>query len=53
MKTNTTDRGLAQRDADAKAVYRRTKDPRRAVAAYCSGNRWLEENARAVGNWPR
>lgn len=44
-------RGTAQRDADAKEVYRKTKDPRAATRSYCAGNRWLEENAKAVGNW--
>ena len=47
------DRGTAQRMKDSREVHRRTGDPRRAIAAYCSGNRWLEENARAVGNWPQ
>ena len=45
------DRGTAQRNADAKKVYHRTKDPRAAIRIYCAGNRWLEENAKAVGNW--
>lgn len=44
-------RGLAQRSADSKEVFRTTKDPRAAIRAYCRGNRWLEENAKAVGNW--
>ena len=52
-RSTLADRGLAQRDADAQAIYRATKDPRKATAAYCVGNRWLEENAKAVGNWPR
>jgi hypothetical protein len=45
------DRGLAQRHADSSRVYRETRDPRAAVREYCRGNRWLEENAKAVGNW--
>ena len=44
-------RGLATRNADAKAVYRATRDPRAAIRAYCAGNKWLTENAKAVGNW--
>jgi len=44
-------RGTATRNADYKEVYRRTGDHRAAVRAYCAGNKWLEENAKAVGNW--
>ena len=43
-------RGIAKRNADAREEYRRTKDPRKAILAYCRGNKWLMENARAVGN---
>jgi hypothetical protein len=43
--------GLQKRDEFAKAVYSQTRDPRAAVRAYCQGNKWAEENARAVGNW--
>lgn len=46
-----SDRGLAQRTADSKVVFRATRDPRAAIREYCRGNRWLEENAKAVGNW--
>ena len=46
-----TSRGLAKRTADSKAVFRTTRDPRAAIREYCRGNRWLEENAKAVGNW--
>jgi hypothetical protein len=42
--------GAAARTEAYRAVYGATHDPRRATAAYCRGNRWLEENARAVGN---
>ena len=44
-------RGTATRNADYKAVYRATGDHRAAIRAYCAGNKWLEENAKAVGNW--
>lgn len=44
-------RGLATRNADYKEVYRQTRDHRQAVRAYCAGNKWLTENAKAVGNW--
>ena len=43
-------RGLAQRTEDARTAHR-LGGPRAGVRAYCVGNRWLEENARAVGNW--
>jgi len=45
------ERNLQQRDKDAKKVYRETRNQRAAVRAYASGNKWAEENARAVGNW--
>lgn len=45
------DRGLATRLADSRAVYAATRDHRAAVRAYCAGNVWLTENAKAVGNW--
>ena len=45
------DRGISERTRDYKEVYRQTKDHRAAVRAYCRGNKWLEENAKAVGNW--
>jgi len=52
IKTKKTeDRGLAERDRDYKEVYHKTKDHRAAVRAYCAGNVWLTENAKAVGNW--
>ena len=44
-------RGIAQRLSDSKEVYARTKDHRAATRAYCAGNKWLTENAKAVGNW--
>jgi len=43
--------GAASRNERYKEVYRQTRDHRTAIRAYCAGNRWLEENARAVGNW--
>ena len=45
-----SDRGLQRRHEDYVRVMRETRDPRAATAAYCAGNVWLEENARAVGN---
>ena len=48
---NVMDRGIAARMADHNAVRRAGGSPRAAIRAYCAGNRWLEENARAVGNW--
>ena len=54
------ERNLRQRDEDSKRVHReasrdrsRRRDPaREAIAEWCRGNKWAEENARAVGNWP-
>jgi hypothetical protein len=43
-------RGTAMRVADARAAHR-GNDPRAGIRAYCAGNRWLTENAKAVGNW--
>lgn len=48
-----SERSLRQRDEDSKRVHRQTKDPRKAVAEWCRGNKWAEENAKAVGNWPK
>ena len=42
--------GTASRNATYRAVYRSTGSHRAACAAYCAGNKWLTENARAVGN---
>ena len=50
-KKEAADRGTAKRLEDAKKVYSETRDHRAAIRAYCRGNRWAEENARAVGNW--
>lgn len=33
--------------------YPRRDPAREACAAACRGNKWAEENCRAVGNWPR
>lgn len=52
-KTRPEDRGTCQRMEDYRRVYRQTKNHRLAIRAYCLGNKWLEENAKAVGNWPR
>lgn len=43
--------GLATRTAAYRAVYHNTGDHRAAVRAYCQGDKWLTENAKAVGNW--
>ncbi len=45
--------GLASRMARHNEVYKKTRDPRAAIRAYCSGNKWLTENAKAVGNWQK
>tara|TARA_Y100000310_G_scaffold269246_1_gene282332 strand:- start:5517 stop:5735 length:219 start_codon:yes stop_codon:yes gene_type:complete len=45
-------RGTASRMADHNAVRRSGGSPKEAIAAYCAGNKWLIENAKAVGNWP-
>jgi len=41
--------GIAARLRAAKRVHR-ANNPRDGVRVYCAGNRWLEENAKAVGN---
>ena len=43
--------GLAERTKEYKKVHKQTHNPRAAVRAYCSGNKWATENAKAVGNW--
>ena len=43
-------RGLAERAADAKRAHA-AAGPRAGVRAWCAGNKWAEENAKAVGNW--
>jgi hypothetical protein len=45
------ERGIARRLHDSQKVYIKTGDNRAAIREYCRRNRWLEENARAVGNW--
>ena len=47
----TEQSGLATRTQAHNAVLRNTGDRRAAVRAYCQGNVWLTENAKAVGNW--
>ena len=42
-------RGLATRTADARKAHR-VGGPRAGIRAYCAGNKWLTENAKAVGN---
>ncbi|MCD6434952.1 MAG: hypothetical protein J7L15_00970 [Clostridiales bacterium] len=41
--------GTQSRVARAKQVHR-NKGARAGIKAYCQGNKWLQENARAVGN---
>jgi hypothetical protein len=43
--------GLATRTEWSKQVFAKTRDPRASVRAYCQGNVWATENAKAVGNW--
>ena len=43
--------GTATRNSMYREVYAATKDHHAAVRAYCAGNVWLTENAKAVGNW--
>ena len=42
---------LKDRDQAYKKVYKQTRDRRAATRAYCAGNKWATENAKAVGNW--
>ena len=51
MERRLANRGTAQRNADYKDVYRATGDHKAAIRSYCAGNKWLTENAKAVGNW--
>jgi predicted ATP-dependent serine protease len=44
-------RGTAARLSDYRETYRITGNHRAAIRSYCRGNKWLEENAKAVGNW--
>ena len=48
--TENAGRGLAARDEAYKKVLKETGNAREAVAAYCAGNKWTEENAKGVGN---
>ena len=36
---------------NCRRTFRVTGDPKAAIRAYCTGNKWLTENAKAVGNW--
>lgn len=45
------DRGLSTRLSDYKKVYSATRNHYAAIKSYCAGNKWLTENAKAVGNW--
>lgn len=44
-------RGTAERVKDYKMVYAATRNHKAAIRAYCAGNKWATENAKAVGNW--
>jgi len=51
-KTVVTARsGIATRMRAHNEVLRVTGDRRAAIRTYCAGNKWLTENAKAVGNW--
>ena len=50
IKTSS-DRDLSQRLSDYKKTYKKTGDHKAAIRSYCPGNKWLTENAKAVGNW--
>ena len=52
-KKNNSETSAFQRSENYKQVLYNTKDPRKATQSYCQGNIWLEQNARAVGNWPK
>jgi len=45
------DRGLATCNKIYKEVYKSTGNHKAAIRAYCEGNKWATENAKAVGNW--
>lgn len=51
IDSSSREDGLAARDARAKAAHAEG-GPRAGVRAFVAGNRWLEENARGVGNLP-
>ena len=53
QSNNKSNNGTSLKDRDEayKKTYKATRSHRAAVRAYASGNRWAEENARAVGNW--
>ena len=50
-KDETSGTSACAMNARYKETYRATRDHRAAVRAYCSGNVWATENAKAVGNW--
>ncbi len=43
--------GTARRDHTFKEVLKSSRNHRTATRAYCQGNKWATENAKAVGNW--
>ena len=51
QKSNQDKRGVAKRSQDYKETYKATRSHKAAVRAYCAGNKWATENAKAVGNW--
>ena len=56
MELMEKEKGLAQRDKDAKEAFKSTQGnyhtkAKASVRAYCGGNKWAQENAKAVGNW--
>jgi hypothetical protein len=42
---------IADRLAAHNATLNTTRNHRLAIRSYCRGNKWLTENAKAVGNW--
>ena len=51
MKNKLHETSGAARSQRYNEVYNATLDHHAAIRAYCRGNKWLEEDAKAVGNW--
>ena len=51
MSDKKKETSLINRDKMYKDILKTTKNPRTATRAYCQGNKWATENAKAVGNW--
>jgi len=49
---NLANMGTASRMEAHNQTRRMGGTPREAILSYCQGNKWLMENARAVGNLP-